>query len=211
MWKARHLGFTVRIWYNTRAMASETDFREAIRRDVSAGTRRLVSEFGTCLFGIAFSLTGNAADAEDLTFRTLERAVEKSEQYDPAREILPWLYSILVNFWKMNRRKKGTNALDFCEEMREAESDVRTPVEELIRKQDAQTVAAAVQALPPDAREVVVLRYYEDLPLKTVAEILSIPYGTAKSRLHAAKRQLREILLRTFSEHPAYIDTEENS
>lgn len=172
-------------------------------RDVAAGTRRLVAEYGSRLYGVALELCANEADAEDLTFRTLERAVERISQYDPARELFPWLCGILFNFRKMNLRRKGANALVFADELPEVPSASLMPDELLVRKQDARVVESAVRQLSDEYRAVVVLRYYEDLPLEQIAEMLAVPIGTVKSRLHAAKRLLRGKLARTFSDDSA--------
>lgn len=178
--------------------------KEEILCDLASGTRRLVAEYGDRLYSLALELSGNPADADDLTFQTFERAVEKISQYDSSRAMLPWLCGILVNFWKMRLRKKGANALVFQEELVDTEGGALTPDEVLVRKQDAAVVEAAVRALPPDYRNVVVLRYYEEFPIEAIAAILDLPVGTVKSRLHSARGMLRKFLSRTFSDHPAY-------
>lgn len=177
--------------------------QDEIRRNIASGARRLVADYGARLYAVALELCGNAADAEDLAFRTLERAIERIDQCDPAREIFPWLCGILVNFRKMNLRKKGANALVLQENLPEVEHESPLPDEALIRKQDAAVVEAAVRTLPEEFRSVVVLRYYEGLPLEAIATALDIPVGTVKSRLHSAKRLLREKLARTFSDYSA--------
>lgn len=178
--------------------------KEEILCDLATGTRRLVAEYGNRLYSMALDLCGNSVDAEDLTFMTFERAVEKIGQYDASRSMLPWLCGILINFWKMRLRKKGANALVFEENSIDVELDAPTPDEVLVRKQDAAVVEAAVRTLPPDYRNVVILRYYEELSIEEIAEIMKLPVGTVKSRLHAARGMLRRILSRTFSDHPAY-------
>ncbi len=172
--------------------------KDEILRDIASGTRRLVSEFGSSLYTLALDLCENSADAEDLTFRTFERAVEKIEQFDPSRDMFPWLCGILVNFRKMNLRKKGANALVFDEELIEIKHEAPSPDDILVRRQDASVVQAAVRVLPPGLKEVVVLRYYEDMSIESVAGILKLPAGTVKSRLHLARKMLKRKLSRTF-------------
>ena len=177
-----------------------TDLRDELLNDPSAGARRLVSEYGDRLFSLAYGLCANAADAEDLTFRTFEQAIVKIAQFDASHEIFPWLRSILVNFYRMDLRRKGAHALVFTDDLPSVEDASAGPDELCLRRVDARVVEAAVQSLPETHRAVVTLRYEEDLPLDEIARLLSIPCGTVKSRLHQAKRILKEKLAVYFRE-----------
>ena len=81
------------------------DVWEQIRLDPENGSRSLVAEYGDRLFGAAVMLCHDSGVAEDLVFRTFERAVERIALYDSELPFWNWLYSILLNFFRMDMRK----------------------------------------------------------------------------------------------------------
>ncbi|MBR2838590.1 MAG: RNA polymerase sigma factor [Kiritimatiellae bacterium] len=168
-----------------------------------SGARRLVTEFGDRLYTAAVRVCGNEADAEDLVFRTFDHAVRKIEQYDGRAAFFSWLYAIMFNFWRMDMRRKGANALVFDGELPETEDPRPDPAEELAAQSDHESVRAAIAKLPAQLRAVVVLRYYEDMGMDEMASVLAIPVGTVKHRLFRAKRELAARLSQTFSGHPS--------
>ena len=170
---------------------------DEILADKAAGTRRLVAEYGGRLYETALRLCGNAADAEDYTFRTLERAVERIHLFARKSSLFTWLYEILVNLIRTDARRKAANALVFQETLPEQE-DERPNVGEVLSAQDeAAIVRGAVRELPQSYRALLVLRYYEDLTVPEIAHILSLPEGTVKRRLHEAKNLVRTKIART--------------
>lgn len=174
------------------------EFQEDIRRNAEAGARRLVAEYGDRLFAIARSLGLNVQDSEDLVFRTLNRALEKSETFRGNSSVFTWLYAIMMNFRRMDARLKSANALTPVPEVPEGLDERPDPGEALVRVSDAAAVRKAIDGLPDIFREVVVFRYFEDLAIKDIATVLGIPAGTVRFRLCHAKKLLREKLRPTF-------------
>lgn len=172
---------------------------EEIAADASAGAARLVAEYGDRLFTAAFQIVQNTADAEDLVFRTFERVINKIGQYDVKSSFFSYLYAVMLNFRRMDLRRKGANALVFDGELPDGEDAEPPPAEALALKSDAEAVRAAVAALAEPLRTVVVLRYFEDCNLKEISRIVGTPLGTVKFRLHRARKELAEILVQTFS------------
>ena len=109
----------------------------------------------------------------------------------------------MFNFWRMDMRRKGANALVFAGEIPETEDLRPDPAEELAAQSDGESVRAAIAELPESLRAVVVLRYYEDMSMEQMATVLDIPIGTVKHRLFMAKRMLAERLAKTFSHDSA--------
>lgn len=177
-------------------------WREVANNPVS-GAHRLITEFGDRLYTAAVRVCGNKADAEDLVFRTFEHAVCKIGQYDGRAAFFSWLYAIMFNFWRMDMRRKGANALVFDGEIPETEDLRPDPAEELAAQSDGKSVRAAIAELPESQRAVVVLRYYEDMSMEQMATVLDIPVGTVKHRLFMAKRELAAKLAKTFSRNSA--------
>ena len=166
---------------------------DEIRADRERGARRLVAEYGNRLYAAALLMCRNRADAEELVFRTFERAVERIGQYRPSGEFYGWLYVIMLNFRRMDARKTrpdvvcvGT-AMDLPEAADEALNEALAGV-------DAEGIRAAVRRLPPAFAEVIVLRFFEGRSMEEKAGMVGIPVGTVKSRLHNAKAALRELL-----------------
>ena len=170
---------------------------DEILADKAAGTRRLVAEYGARLHETALRLCGNAADAEDYTFRTLERAVGRIHLFSRKSSLFTWLYEILVNLIRADARRKAANALVFQSRLPDRE-DERPNVGEVLSVQDeAIIVRNTIRELPPPYRAILVFRYYEDLTVPEVAQIMSLPEGTVKRRLHEAKNLLRVKIART--------------
>ena len=170
---------------------------DEILYDRAAGTRRLVAEYGARLHETALRICGNAADAEDYTFRTLERAVGRIHTFGQKSSVFTWLYEIMVNIIRTDARRKAANALVFQEKLPDSEDD-RPDAGELLSAQDeAAIVREAIRGLPPPYRALLVFRYYEDLTVPEIARIVSLPEGTVKRRLHEAKRLVRAKIART--------------
>ena len=133
----------------------------------------------------------NASDAEDLVMRTIERAVSRFGQYDDTRALFPWLCGILTNFYRMDLRGKGRNALDFMSDLPETTDERPDPAEVLAREADARAVHGAVANLPERHRALVVLRYFDDMTVPQIAAELALPEGTVKRLLHEARSHIR--------------------
>ena len=159
--------------------------------------------YGDRLLKTAFRLCSCVATSEDLTSRTIAQAVARIDQFDRTVSFFGWLCRILVNFHRMDLRRKGANALDFVDRLPEVADERPDPAETLAAKTDAAAVRAAVEKLPPLFRETVVLHYFDDLDVSEISRVMSVPVGTVKFRLHSARRKIRDILAPTFSEAAA--------
>ena len=170
---------------------------DEIMADKVAGTRRLVAEYGERLHETALRLCGNATDAEDYTFRTLERAVERIHLFSRKSTLFTWLYEILVNLIRSDARRKAANALVFQETLPDREDEHPNVGDALSVQDEAAIVREAIRGLPPSYRTILVFRYYEDLTVPEIARIMSLPEGTVKRRLHEAKNLVRAKIVRT--------------
>ena len=170
---------------------------DEILADRAAGTRRLVAEYGARLYETALRLCGNTADAEDYTFRTLERAVERIHLFTGKSSLFTWLYEIMVNLIRTDARRKAANALVFQEKLPDSEDERPDAGEALSAQEEAIVVRSAISELSPSYRALLVFRYYEDLTVPEIAKIMSLPEGTVKRRLHEAKNIVRAKIART--------------
>lgn len=180
------------------------DLADEIRLNPATGARRLVAEYRDRLYQVAYRLCLNAVDAEDLTFRTLQRAVERIGSYRPTGSFFQWLYTILINFRRMDMRRKAANMLDFTDDLPDASADVPDAADTLAAAEDVTAVRAAIAALPEVFREVVVFRYFEDMSVPEIAQVLGVPEGSVKSRLNRAKLRIRDMLSGTVDPTDAF-------
>ena len=168
---------------------------QEIKKDKEKGARRLVAEYGNRIYAAALLLSSNDPDAEELAFKTLGRAIEKIHLFDPDREFFTWLYAILLNFHRMELRKKHLQVIPVgsISDLPEMTCDSFAAT---LCGAEIEDVTEAVRHLPPQLRETVVLRYYSEKSIGEISKILEIPIGTVKSRLHHAREILNGLLTR---------------
>lgn len=175
----------------------EPDERLALRiqQGEQAALAELVERHHSRLIGFLYRMTGgDRALAEDLAQESFLRVLRSIEHYRHPRPFKAWLYAIATNIardhYKSAESRRTTNAEDD-----ELQSHPFTPPEEtLIDDDEGQRVAAAIMGLPDHQREVVILRYYQELSLAEIADALEIPVGTVKSRLSIGLGRLKTLL-----------------
>ena len=181
------------------AIIGYMEISEEIRADAEKGARRLVAEFWDRLYGASLILCRDGHAAEDLVFRTFAQAILKIDQYDPSQPLWGWLYVILLNYFRGDLRKMKAAVADEADCGETALESAAEPPDRL-PEMDSELVRRAVARLPPILRETVVLRYFEDKTLQEMAQLMAVPVGTVKSRLHLARRGLRKMLTEIFRE-----------
>ncbi len=142
------------------------------------------------LYGTAYRLTRNAADAEDLVQETFLRAYRAFAGYTPDTNIRAWLYTILYRVRADHYRRIGRSPQTV--ELLDEGPAVPAPQEKLAQGQE--DVARALAALPECFRAAVVLRDIQEFNYDEIAGILDIPIGTVMSRIHRGRSQLRRAL-----------------
>ena len=166
---------------------------QEIRKSGESGAKRLVSEYGNRLYAAAILLCSDENEAEELVFRTFERVIKKISQYKPTGDFFSWIYAIMLNFRRMDLRKKHPDVIpvgtpiDIPESSPVGVADIR----KMFTEDD---VAYALARISPLLKEVVVLKYFEDRDIDEIATLLAVPPGTVKSRLHNARKELFELL-----------------
>jgi RNA polymerase sigma-70 factor, ECF subfamily len=151
------------------------------------------------LYRVALRLTGDAARAEDLVQDTMLKAYRSWQQYRPGTNAKGWLLTILRNTFinDYRRRKLEPVAMDLeAVEPHAIYRDIETadPEGAFFSQIVDEKVLQAVDALPPEFREVLVLSDMEGLRYAEIAETLQVPVGTVKSRLFRARRLLQAAL-----------------
>ena len=156
--------------------------------DSEKGTERLFAEYGSRLTAAAFVLCGNEADAKDLVSETMDIAIRKLGSFRKESPLFEWLYGIMQNRYRHSmRRKSATNEIPVADLPDESIDGPVDGVAQIEQALDAGFLRDAVNALPAEMREAVILRYFMDMPLGQIAKFLSLPVGTIKSRLYYAR------------------------
>ena len=134
-------------------------------------------------------LTGNVADADDVVQACLEKAMLNLDQWQPGTRLDAWVFRIARNHWVDDRRRAHNRmGHDDIGEMPDLAGDDGVAVAEA--SAEARMVRAAVDALPPEQRDVVALVMLEEMSYREAADTLGLPIGTVMSRLSRAKAAL---------------------
>ncbi|HYV63096.1 MAG TPA: sigma-70 family RNA polymerase sigma factor [Bryobacteraceae bacterium] len=156
----------------------------------------LIGRYQHRLYRFLVRLVQDPATAEDLFQQTWIRLMEKIGSYDARRSFEAWLFAIARNLAIDHLRRRRAISLDEQDESGQAPMDRltaggRDALEQLLDFERGALLAAAITELPAIHREVLTLRFEEEMKLEQIAEIAAIPLSTVKSRLHRALESLR--------------------
>ena len=173
------------------ANQQEIDLINAARQGDRWAFSELVRGHQKGATNVVYRMCGDVQLAEDAVQEAFIRAWQRLHTYKPRSSFRSWLYRIAVNAaLDMLRRQKATvdiEALPIAAAGQGPEKVVET-------RERAENVRQAVLALPETSRAVLVLREYEGLSYKEIADTLGIPIGTVMSRLNYARKRLLEVL-----------------
>ncbi len=156
----------------------------------------LMNENGDGVLHLVFTYVKNRTIAEDLTQEIFIKCYEKLEQFNYQASIKTWLYRIASNHCKDYLRSWHYRKLILNEKILDYIPSSSKDVDaEVISKNEEESLTNAVMELPIKYREVVVLHYYEELPLAEISKITSVNVNTIKTRLKRAKEILKEHMI----------------
>ncbi len=155
----------------------------------------LYDRYRHLVYRTALVITGDQEAANDLLQDVFLRLYRFSDRIDGARPLQPWLYRITTNLsytW-VKRDHRWLRPLEDVADWLVG-SNRYSPYDYVEKRDDWDQVQKAVLALPISQRMVVVLYYLNDLPLQEISDILDVPVGTVKSRLHYGRQALKKSL-----------------
>lgn len=157
----------------------------------------LVKRYQKPVFNLMIRITSCEEDAFDLTQETFIRAYEKLDRFKPSGRFFTWLYTIGINLGRdfLRKRKTGETKAEELYESQKSLSIDSGQDELLFNRLDAELVKAALQELPLDYREAIILRFHEGMSMRDVALALGISVSGAKMRVHRGLLKLRGLLL----------------
>lgn len=152
---------------------------------------RAIEQYGKATYNFAYRLTGNDADASDLTQEAFIRVFRAWESFKPGTSFLSWIYRIVTNLYRDElRRRKGR----FYQE--EIPERAVAPIEEYVEAHLSEPVSKALAGLTLEQRKIVLLADVEGCSYQEIGQIVGCSVGTVRSRLHRARGQLRKLVNR---------------
>jgi RNA polymerase sigma-70 factor (ECF subfamily) len=169
----------------------------------TAAFGKLVQKYQDRLYNTIVHVAGNAEDARDIVQEAFVQAFVKLDSFKGISAFYTWIYRIALNLAAGLRRKQRPMAsLEHNREqfgMDPPDNHNNCPLDKLQQQERAGQVRRALAQLSKEHRTVLVLREIEDCSYETIAEMLEVPVGTVRSRIHRARMQLREELIKTDS------------
>lgn len=164
----------------------------------------LLHKYQKSVYYLIYKMIRNPEDAEDLTQETFAKAFASLESFDAKFAFSTWLFKIgsnsAIDF--IRRRKMQTLSINQNTGNEESANPVLqlrdgnlVPDESLLKKQRSQYLQLAIEQLPARYRQLVMLRYFDELSYEEVAQQLEIPLGTVKAQLHRARELLNTALI----------------
>ena len=160
------------------------------------------------LYSYGLVLSRNRAEAEDLVQETCLRALRAMGRLRPDSNVKSWLFTILRNIWlnQLRQRKTAPGVVDLDSDEYVTNQEVdssKDPHAAFVSDLEREQVRHAIQQLPVEFREIIMLREYEELSYQEIASVLDCPPGTVMSRLARARSRLRELLPAGLMARPA--------
>jgi len=180
-----------------RERSDETLAVEA-RKGSQEAFQELVERYERPLFGLIVRIVRRPETAEDLTQEAFLKAYRALARFDPGRKFSSWIFKIAHNTALDSLRRDGHEPLSLDapigdqEEAPEPPADpaAESPFERAAGRDLGRALEAAIRTLRPEYREVLLLRFVEELSYEEIAEVLSLPLGTVKIHIYRARRDL---------------------
>lgn len=173
-----------------------------VKKGDQAAFEEIVKIFQHRIYQHCFRMIGNAYEAEDLAQEAFIRAYVNIYSFDHNRKFSTWLYRIATNLTIDRLRKKkpdyyldaeikGTEGLNMYSQL---QAKGWLPEEEAENSELQNQIYKEIASLPPIYRSIIILRYLEEFTLREISEIMDIPLGTVKTRIHRGREALRNKL-----------------
>lgn len=175
--------------------------KEVLKGDQNAFAE-IVELYQNKLYRVCYRMLGNKHEAEDIAQEAFVRAFINIHTFDTNRKFSTWLYRIGTNLCIDRIRKKkpdyyldaevaGAEGLNMYSQIASA---AELPDEKVLKMEMQERVQYEISQLPDKYRAVIILKYMEDLPLQEISDILDMPLGTVKTRIHRGREALRKQL-----------------
>jgi RNA polymerase sigma-70 factor, ECF subfamily len=187
------IGIAVESWDDRRLIAESLSGH-------SAAFGILVRRHQDRLYNTVYRLLGNSEDAQDVIQESFISAYQSLSSFKGDAKFFTWLYRIAMNAAiSLKRKKKAAVSLDTGSKHDLVidpldQSLDHQPGDAMERQEEEQRLQGALDRLSPEHKSVIVLKDIEDMKYEEIAEVLDVPIGTIRSRLHRARLELRDLL-----------------
>jgi RNA polymerase sigma-70 factor (ECF subfamily) len=178
----------------------DSELVQRARRGSADAFAELVTRYQGGVYNLCYRLCHDETEALDLAQSAFVKALEGLPRFEARARFSTWLYRISVNLalsQRRSHRRRRTVSLDgLAEREPDERSDKRemSPGEAVERDEMHESIAAALARVEAEFRAAIVLKGIEGLDYAAIAEILQVPIGTVKSRIHRGRTMLRELL-----------------
>jgi len=163
----------------------------------------LVQEYKNPVYNLAYRMTGNPEDAEDIAQEAFLSSFRQLSRYDLKRSFFTWLYTISLNIIRNHLKKTGRRQND-SRPLRSLHDAAVSDTEKAAlqdsvnsdgsRKELEEQLESCLGRLSPDLRELIVLRFYQGLSFEAIADITGFSQSAVKMRVYRGLEKLREIM-----------------
>ena len=188
-----------------RSREADAEMLQAVLAGDGTAYQGLVEKYQNRVYAMIYGMVRNAEDARDLTQEAFVKAFRNLKSFRLESSFYTWLYRIAMNLAiDHTRKQKRRETKEFDEQVgtRNSEGDLseihraESPRKALERKQLMAAINDALQKLPEEQRQIVVLREVQGLSYREISEVMHIPEGTVMSRLYYARKKLQKLLER---------------
>jgi RNA polymerase sigma-70 factor (ECF subfamily) len=185
----------------------DAELMVAVQHGDSAAFEYLLDKYHRPIVNFIYKVVNNAAEAEELAQEVFLRIYRARETYQPKARFAAWIYKIAANLsFKEAARKRRLRFWNWNhhsgDEPRVAEESIADPVPDaegrMITSELGRVVRRAIRSLPPNERTALVLRRYEDLSYKEIAEVMNCTEAAVKTYIHRGKLHVRDCILPYF-------------
>lgn len=182
---------------------ADAELLRAVMDGDGTAYRGLVEKYQGRVYAMVYGMVRNREDARDITQEAFVKAYRNLETFRLEAGFYTWLYRIAMNLaidFVRKRKRRETNGFDEGIASRDDDGGIAEihhedgPGRALERKQLMTRIMGAMEKLPEDQREVILLRELEHLSYKEISDVMGIPEGTVMSRLFYARKKLQKLL-----------------
>jgi RNA polymerase sigma-70 factor (ECF subfamily) len=173
-------------------MTSDFDLLDRFEDGDQGALEEIVSKYQKAIFSFILRMVWDEADAVDLSQKTLVNAFRNIRSFNRRSNLKTWLYRIAINVCRNHfrddprRREVNIEGMVFVDQM--------NPLDHVISQEERMCLSLALNELPEKQRHTVILKVYQGLTYREIAEITGCSEGTVKANFHFGVKKLREIL-----------------
>ena len=188
---------------NLAEREAEAELLRAVKNGDSTAYQGLVEKYQNRVYHLVYGMVRNREDAADISQDAFVKAYQKIDSFRLESSFYTWLYRIAMNLaidFLRKRKRRGTSEFDESIAARESDGTIAeshnstSPGKALERKQLYKQIMDALEQLPADQKQVILLREVEGLAYKEISDIMGIPEGTVMSRLFYARKKMQKLL-----------------